>query len=285
MFEILGNSETKASGGFAPKAAVEPKLQSLSQNYKRLLRATRLVRRARQKTTVANNKSRNTIPPITSACTRGPANPVSPLGILSAANNTAIYEDSPSRRFLSHRALAALRTILPQPLSPRPGGYSCSRPFSGTQDPCQLKSSSLDSGSSSPKSIAGAALPISCLNLLSNSSWELAISRSMRWGSSVSQYTIIECPMGVRWIHTFSSLMPSLFLDSSYSFRNSPEPETASPMLLTASSCPGRMGNAKATAAISMPPFLLIYALKLSRPSRLPKPLRFVRTPGRPPRA
>jgi hypothetical protein len=40
-----------------------------------------------------------------------PANFVVPLVIRSAANTTTNYEDSSSRRYLSHRALAALRAV------------------------------------------------------------------------------------------------------------------------------------------------------------------------------
>src|SRR5215204_1280032 len=61
---------------------------------------------------------------------------------------------------------------------------------------------------------------------------------------------MIDCPMGVLWTHTFSSLIPSIFLDSSYCSRSSPE--TASPICLTRSSCPGSIGKANATTATSL---------------------------------
>lgn len=127
----------------------------------------------------------------------------------------------------------------------------------GPQRACQPKSSSLESGCSLVRSRAGAAVSIIRLNSMSNSSWDAAISRSVRWGSSVSQYTIIVCPIGVLWSHTFSSVIPRFLRDSSYAFRNSPEPETISLIRLITSSCPGRIGRANATDAISATPFSL----------------------------
>jgi hypothetical protein len=49
------------------------------------------------------------------------------------------------------------------------------------------KINSLDSGCSLVRSTAGAVVSMNCLSMLSTSSCESAISRSARWGSSVSQ--------------------------------------------------------------------------------------------------
>src|SRR5215212_6967917 len=87
--------------------------------------------------------------------------------------------------------------------------------FSETHCCCHSKSSSLDRGLSLDKSRAGAAFSRTCLNSSSTLSWELAISRSVRWGSSVSQYTI----MTDLWVFSEPILSPRGFPVSSWTLR------------------------------------------------------------------